>query len=51
MAELAEERVQFLLRDDVQHLEALQRMGPTDIHRRSFAPVRLDLDLEQSPLF
>ncbi|MFQ3227570.1 MAG: ribonuclease HII, partial [Porticoccaceae bacterium] len=34
-----------------QHLEALQRMGPTDIHRRSFAPVRLDLDLEQSPLF
>ncbi len=34
-----------------QHLEALQRMGPTDIHRRSFAPVRLDLELEQSPLF
>ena len=34
-----------------QHLEALQRMGPTEVHRRSFAPVRLDLELEQSPLF
>jgi ribonuclease HII len=22
------------------HLEALQRLGPTPIHRRSFAPVR-----------
>ena len=26
------------------HLEALQRLGPTIIHRRSFAPVRLLLD-------
>ena len=34
-----------------QHLEALQRMGPTEVHRRSFAPVRLDLELEQNSLF
>lgn len=34
-----------------QHLEALQRLGPTPIHRRSFAPVRDELQLEQSPLF
>jgi ribonuclease HII len=34
-----------------QHLEALQRMGPTVIHRRSFAPVRLGLDSEQNSLF
>jgi len=34
-----------------QHLEALQRLGPTPIHRRSFAPVRDGLHLEQSPLF
>lgn len=34
-----------------QHLEALQRMGPSPIHRRSFAPVRNELGLEQSPLF
>lgn len=26
------------------HLEALQRLGPTPIHRRSFAPVRLSLE-------
>jgi len=26
------------------HLEALQRLGPTVIHRRSFAPVRLLLE-------
>ncbi|WP_313086700.1 ribonuclease HII [Pseudomonas sp.] len=26
------------------HLEALQRLGPTAIHRRSFAPVRLSLE-------
>lgn len=34
-----------------QHLEALQRKGPTPIHRRSFAPVRDELQLEQSSLF
>ncbi len=34
-----------------QHLEALQRMGPTPIHRRTFAPVRNELGLEQSGLF
>ena len=34
-----------------QHLEALQRLGPTPIHRRSFAPVKDGLHLEQSPLF
>ena len=34
-----------------QHLEALQRKGPTPIHRRSFAPVRDGLQLEQAPLF
>jgi len=34
-----------------QHLEALQRMGPTEVHRRSFAPVRLDIELEQNSLF
>jgi ribonuclease HII len=26
------------------HLEALQRLGPTPIHRRSFAPVRALLE-------
>ncbi|MOA41751.1 Ribonuclease HII [compost metagenome] len=26
------------------HLEALRRLGPTPIHRRSFAPVRALLD-------
>ena len=34
-----------------QHLEALQRKGPSPIHRRTFAPVRDKLGLEQSPLF
>tara|TARA_B110000046_G_scaffold184604_1_gene223538 strand:+ start:8760 stop:9371 length:612 start_codon:yes stop_codon:yes gene_type:complete len=34
-----------------QHLEALQRIGPSPIHRRSFAPVRKELTLEQAPLF
>ncbi|WP_137885120.1 ribonuclease HII [Pseudomonas sp. 2FE] len=28
------------------HLEALQRLGPTPIHRRSFAPVRKLLELQ-----
>jgi ribonuclease HII len=34
-----------------QHIEALRRMGPSPIHRRSFAPVRNELKLEQSDLF
>jgi ribonuclease HII len=34
-----------------QHLEALQRLGPTPIHRRSFAPVSNGLNSEQAPLF
>ena len=34
-----------------QHLEALNRMGPTRIHRRSFAPVSRGMTLEQTPLF
>ena len=34
-----------------QHLEALQRLGPTPIHRRSFAPVSNELTAEQKPLF
>ena len=34
-----------------QHLEALQRKGPSPIHRRTFAPVRDKLGLGQSPLF
>jgi ribonuclease HII len=34
-----------------QHLEALQRLGPTAIHRRSFAPVRNELEQQQSTLF
>ena len=34
-----------------QHLEALQRLGPTPIHRRSFAPVNRQSDQGQSPLF
>jgi ribonuclease HII len=34
-----------------QHLEALERLGPTPIHRRSFAPVRKELGLDQSDLF
>ena len=34
-----------------QHLEALNRMGATPIHRRSFAPVRDQLELTQSGLF
>jgi ribonuclease HII len=31
-----------------QHLEALQRKGPTPIHRRSFAPVRDELQHHQA---
>jgi ribonuclease HII len=34
-----------------QHLEALQRLGPTPIHRRTFAPVRNELEQQQSALF
>jgi ribonuclease HII len=34
-----------------QHLEALERLGPTPIHRRSFAPLRKELGLDQSDLF
>ena len=34
-----------------QHLEALKRLGATPIHRRSFAPVRDQLELTQSGLF
>tara|TARA_B100000780_G_scaffold276841_1_gene246231 strand:- start:1323 stop:1934 length:612 start_codon:yes stop_codon:yes gene_type:complete len=34
-----------------QHLEALQRLGPTPIHRRSFAPVSNGFNSEQAPLF
>ena len=34
-----------------QHLEALNRIGATPIHRRSFAPVRDQLELTQSGLF
>ena len=34
-----------------QHLEALQRLGPTAIHRHSFAPVRNELEQQQSTLF
>ena len=34
-----------------QHLEALDRMGPTRIHRKSFAPVRRGMTFEQSLLF
>ena len=34
-----------------QHLEALQRLGPTAIHRRSFAPVSNEFKVEQEPLF
>ena len=34
-----------------QHLEALQRLGPTPIHRRSFAPVSNELTAEQKLLF
>ena len=34
-----------------QHLEALQRLGPTPMHRRSFAPVSNELTAEQKPLF
>ncbi len=34
-----------------QHLEALERLGPTPIHRRSFAPVKKELGLDQSSLF
>ena len=34
-----------------QHLEALARKGATPIHRRSFAPVREQLELTQSNLF
>ena len=34
-----------------QHLEALNRLGATPIHRRSFAPVRDQLELTQSGLF
>lgn len=32
------------------HLEALQRLGPTECHRRSFAPVRDQLDGLQAKL-
>ncbi|WLD68870.1 ribonuclease HII [Pseudomonas sp. OVF7] len=31
------------------HLEALARLGPTPIHRRSFAPVRQAYELRESP--
>jgi ribonuclease HII len=34
-----------------QHLEALGRLGATPIHRRTFAPVREQLELTQSTLF
>ena len=34
-----------------QHLEALERLGPTPSHRRSFAPVRKEMGLDQSDLF
>jgi len=34
-----------------QHLEALSRKGATPIHRRSFAPVREQLELSQVSLF
>ena len=34
-----------------QHLEALARIGATPIHRRTFAPVREQLELVQSGLF
>jgi ribonuclease HII len=34
-----------------QHLEALNRKGATPIHRRSFAPVREQLELSQVSLF
>ncbi len=34
-----------------QHLEALERLGPTPIHRRSFAPVSRELGHGQAPLF
>lgn len=32
------------------HLEALQRLGPTTIHRRSFAPVRNLLELREEAI-
>lgn len=34
-----------------QHLEALQRIGPSPIHRKSFSPVKESLQLEQNDLF
>ena len=34
-----------------QHLEALGRLGATPIHRRTFAPVREQLELTQAALF
>jgi len=34
-----------------QHLEALARKGATPIHRRSFAPVREQIELTQAALF
>lgn len=34
-----------------QHLEALQRLGPTPIHRRSFSPVKDILQPQQNPLW
>ena len=34
-----------------QHLEALSRLGPTVIHRRSFAPVAKEMSASQSQLF
>ena len=34
-----------------QHLEALSRLGPTVIHRRSFAPVAKEMSVSQSQLF
>ena len=34
-----------------QHLEALARKGATPIHRRSFAPVREQIELTQTTLF
>ena len=34
-----------------QHLEALQRLGPTPIHRRSFSPVKETLQPHQNKLW
>ena len=34
-----------------QHLEALARIGASPIHRKTFAPVREQIELKQSGLF